>query len=264
MTGAIRNSQSSIPRRRRAFTLVEVILAVGLTIGIVMAALAFYQQIISTRQAFADRLGAVEVTATRRALMERMTDELRSAIVYRFLQMGLTGDAMSMQFMVAGLPGQAVWATDDNTDRPPVPQQDMRIVGYRLRQSEDPYTGLPTIDGVERTEQTVIAATTVEEGVNVTATLIGPSFKFLSLRYWDGQSGQWLTSWDGGDAPMAVEIVIGIEPLPEGMEPVDYPFEAFRRVVHVPAGKKSFGGTTIMRGLGSLPQHATGAGGAVQ
>jgi hypothetical protein len=45
---------------------------------------------------------------------------------------------------------------------------------------------------------------------------------------------------------------------------VDYPFEAFRRVVHVPAGKKSFGGTTIMRGLGSLPQHATGAGGAVQ
>ena len=242
----------------------EVILAVGLTMGIVLAALAFYQQIISTRQAFSDRLGAVEVMAARRALMERMTDELRSAIVYPFLQMGLTGDSAGMQFMVAGLPGQSVWATDEISNSPAAPQQDMRIIGYRLRQSEDPDTGLPTIEGVERTEQTVIAATTVEEGVDVTSTLIAPSFKFLSLRYWDNESGQWLTSWDGGDAPMAVEIVIGIELLPEGMEPEDYPFETFRRVVYVPAGKRSQGGTTIMRGLGSLPRQSNGARGAVQ
>jgi len=232
--------------------------------GIVMAALAFYQQIITMRQTFADRLGAVEVTAERRAVMERMTDELRSAIVYKFLQMGLTGDSSSMQFMVAGLPGQSVWATDETTDRPAAPQQDMRIVGYRLRQSEDPDTGLPIIEGIERTEQAVIAAVTIEEGVDVTSTLIGPGFKFLSLRYWDGQSGQWLSSWDGGDAPMAVEIVIGIKPLPEGVEPVEYPFETFRRVVYVPAGKISHGGTTIMRGLSSLPQHSTGGRRAVQ
>jgi len=251
-------------RRRRAFTLVEVILAVGLTMGVVLAALAFYQQIISTRQSFTDQLGAVEVTAGRRALMERMTGELRSAIVYPFLQMRLTGGASGMQFMVAALPGQSVWATDDISDLPAAPQQDMRIVGYRLRQSEDPDTGLPTIEGIERTEQTVIAAATIEEGVDVTSTLIGPTFKFLSLRYWDNQSGQWLTSWDGGDAPMAVEITIGIEPLPEGVEPVDYPFEAFRRVVYVPAGKTPQGGTTIMRGLGSLPQGPGSARGAVQ
>jgi hypothetical protein len=242
---------------------VEVILAVGLTMGIILAALAFYQQIISTRQAFGDRLGAVEVTAARRALMERMTDELRSAIVYPFLQMGLTGDATGMQFMVAGLPGQSVWATDEISDRPAVPQQDMRIVGYCLRLSEDPDTGQPTVEGVERTEQTVIAATTVEAGVGVKSALIAPSFKFLSLRYWDNQSGQWLMSWDGGDTPMAVEIVIGIEPLPDGMEPVDYPFEAFRRVVYVPAGKRSFGGTTIMRGLSRLPQYSNTAREAV-
>jgi hypothetical protein len=178
--------------------------------------------------------------------------------------MGLTGDATGMQFMVAGLPGQSVWAVDDTLDRPAAPQQDMRIVGYRLRQSEDPDTGQLIVEGIERTEQTVITAATVEEGVDVTATLIAPSFRFLFLRYWDNQSGQWLTTWDGGDAPMAVEIAIGIEPLPEGMEPVDYPFETFRRVVYVPAGKRPPGGTTIMRGLGSLPQHSNGARGAVQ
>ncbi len=234
----------------RAFTLVEVILAVSLTMGLVMAALAFYQQIISTRQAFADRLGTVEVTATRRAVMERMTGELRSAIVYPFLQMGLTGDSEGMRFMVASLPGQDVWADEDISDLPSVPQHDVRIVGYRLRHSEDPNTGDEIIEGIERTEQTVITAEIAEEDIDIAATLIAPSFQFLSLRYWDNQSGDWLETWDGGDVPLAVEIVIGIEPLPENTEPAEYPFETFRRVVYVPAGKTSFGGAAIMRSPG--------------
>lgn len=234
----------------RAFTLVEVILAVSLTMGLVLAALAFYQQIISTRQAFGDRLGAVEVTAARRAVMERMTGELRSAIVYPFLQMGLTGDSEGMQFMVASLPGQGVWADEDISGIPAVPQHDVRIVGYRLRYSEDPNTGDEIIEGIERTEQTVISAETVEEDIDIAATLVAPSFKFLSLRYWDNQSGEWLDVWDGGDVPLAVEIVVGIEPLPENTEPAEYPFETFRRVVYVPAGKTSFGGAAVMRSPG--------------
>ena len=238
------------PFSRRGFTLVEVILAVSLTMGIVLAALAFYQEIISTREAFADRLGAVEVTAARRAVMERMTDELRSAIVYPFLRMGLTGDSEGMQFMVASLPGQGVWATEDISDQPVAPQHDVRIVGYRLRHSEDPDTGEEIVEGIERTEQTVIAAPTVEEGYDVAAALVAPSFKFLSLRYWDNQSGDWLEAWNGGDVPVAVEIVVGIEPLPENTEPAEYPFEVFRRVVYVPAGKTSFGGAAIMRSPG--------------
>jgi len=234
----------------RAFTLVEVILAVSLTMGLVLAALAFYQQIISTRQAFADRLGAVEVTAARRAVMERMTGELRSAIVYPFLQMGLTGDSEGMQFMVASLPGQGVWADESISDIPAVPQHDVRIVGYRLRYSVDPDTGDEIIEGIERTEQTVISAEIVEEDIDIAATLVAPSFRFLSLRYWDNQSGEWLDTWDGGDVPLAVEIVVGIEPLPENTEPAEYPFETFRRVVYVPAGKTSFGGAAVMRSPG--------------
>ena len=33
-------------------------------------------------------------------------------------------------------------------------------------------------------------------------------------------------------------------------EPIDYPFETFRRVVHVPGGARASGQTTIIRGLG--------------
>lgn len=243
--------QTMVPKYPgRAFTLVEVILAVSLTMGLVGAALAFYQQIISARQAFADRLGTVELTSTRRAVMERMTGELRSAIVYPFLKMGLTGDSEGMQFMVATLPGQDVWADEDISDLPAVPQHDVRMVGYRLRRSEDPNTGDEIIEGIERTVRTVIAAEVVEEDVDLAGALIAPNFQFLSLRYWDNQSGDWLETWDGGDLPLAVEIVIGIEPLPENTEPADYPFETFRRVVYVPAGKTSFGGAAIMRSPG--------------
>ncbi len=222
--------------------------------GIVVAALAFYQQIVSSRQEFTDRLGAVEMAATRRAVMERMTGELGSAIVYPFLQMGLTGDSESMQFMVAAVPGQGVWVAEDISDVPARPQQDVRIVGYRLRYIEDEESGEQFIEGIERTEQTVIAAPVVEEGTDITAALISESFKFLSLRYWDSESGQWLEIWDGGGTPVAVEIVIGVEPLPDDTEPADYPFETFRRVVYVPAGKKSPGGAVVTRSPGEAPR----------
>ena len=154
-------------RSSRAFTLIEVVLAVGLTMGIVLAALAFYQQIIDTRQAFGDRLQTAEVTAARRTVMDHMTDDLRSAIVYRFLQMGLTGGPDGMQFMVAGLPGQDIWATGEPTDNPPEPQEDVRIIGWRLRIDEDANTGDEVIEGIERTVQKVITAQNVEEGVDV-------------------------------------------------------------------------------------------------
>ena len=237
-------------RCRPAFTLIEVVLATGLTIGIVLSALAFYQQIISARESFGQQLQAAQVTAARRLVMEKMTGELRSAVVYPFLKMGLTGDANSMQFVVAQVPGQDVWQTTNMTDEPPEPQQDLRIVGWRLRVVEDIDTGELVIEGIERTEQKVLTAEVVDEEEDVTAVLVGRGFGFLSLRYWDNQSGQWLTSWDGSDAPMAVEIVLGIEPLPENAEPEDYPYETFRRVVYVPAGRTKFGGSTIMRGAG--------------
>jgi type II secretory pathway pseudopilin PulG len=248
---AIRNPRSAMARRCRAFTLIEVLLAVGLTMGIVLTALAFYRQIISTREAFEDRLRAAEVASARRAVMDRMTDELRSAIAHPFLQMGMVGDANGVQFIIAQLPGQDVWREPDMTDEPPEPQQDLRIVGWRLRVSEDPYTGERYAEGIERTEQKLITAQTVEEGVEVQSTLIARGFGFLSLRYWDNEAGQWLTQWDGDDLPMAVRIVLGVEPLPEGVEDdEEYPFETFRRIVYVPAGKTPFGGSAILRGAG--------------
>jgi hypothetical protein len=183
--------------------------------------------------------------------MDRLTDELRSSMVFPFLQLGLTGQAMEVQFVTAGVPGASAWAVTNITDQPSEKESDLRIVGYRLRVEEDA-NGQEVIRGLERTEQRTLAAEVVEEGDEIQSTLIAPQFKFISFRYWNNQAGQWVTAWGGGGGslPMAVEIVLGAEPLPEDLVPEDYPYATFRRVVYVPGGSQPNGGAVIIRGLG--------------
>ncbi len=236
--------------RRAGFTLIEVMLALTLTIALMAAVLAFYQHVVDVREDFTGQLSAVQATAARRRVMDRITDELRGAIVFSFLNMGLSGGPTQMRFTTAVLPGRSVWVTEEDSllGEPPAPQHDIRQVGYRLRMVEDEY-GEEVVVGLERTVQEVLTAEVAEEGEQIRAGLIAPQFKFVSFRYWDNQAGEWLESWEGGDLPLAVEVSLGAQPLPEEMEPADYPFETVRRIVYVPGGLKAFGGSTIIRGL---------------
>lgn len=231
-------------------TLLEVVLAIALTVGLMGMALGFYRQVVDVRRDFSGQLSTVQATASRRMVMDRITDELRTAIVYPFLQIGLSGQAMEMQFMTAALPGPAAWATEDITDDPVPPEHDIQLVGYRLRIGEDE-DGLEVVEGLERTVQKIVSAQVAEEGEEIQGCLVAPQYKFVSFRYWDNEAGEWLDTWEGDDLPLAVEILLGAQPLPEDLEPQDYPYPTFRRVVYVPGGNRSFGGTTIIRGLNS-------------
>ncbi|MCD6303547.1 MAG: hypothetical protein J7M21_01125, partial [Planctomycetes bacterium] len=72
----------------------------------------------------------------------------------------------------------------------------------------------------------------------------------------------WTDCWQDSSLPLAVEVVIGRQPLPEDVEPQDYPYEVFRRVIYVPAGQQPAGATTIIRGLGGGGPGRGGPGGA--
>ena len=235
-------------RARGGLTLLEVVIAVALTVGLMFSALSFYQQVADTQADFGDELGSIRATAVRRAVMDRITDELRTAIEYPFLQIGLSGQPMEMRFMTVALPGPAVWAAADIIDEPIPPEHDVRWVGYRLRICEDE-DGMEVVEGLERTEQKVVSAEEAEEGEEIVGSLVAPQFKFAAFRYWDNQGGEWLDNWEGGTLPLAVEILLGTEELPEDMEPQDYPYPTHRRVVYVPGGRRPFEGTTIIRGL---------------
>jgi len=234
---------------RHGVTLLEVMLALSLVTGLIGSLLAVYDQVLGTKQ---DIFSDIEKISTRRFIMERLTDELRGAMVYPFLNIGLEGEAQSVQFMTASVPGKAAWAVRGATDDPVPPEQDMGLVGYGVRIVEDEETGEMIVVGLERTYQKTISRVNVE-GEQIESVLLTSDFKFIRFRFWDGV--EWQESCGGGQMPVAVEMCIGEEALPEETEPAEYPYPVFRRVVYMPSGAATAEGDgaeggAIIRGLG--------------
>src|SRR5690242_975787 len=85
-------------KARRAFTLVEVVLAIVIALGILVVLLFFYQQATNLRtQAIeqTERISAV------RLLMDRITSELRTAVAGSMVGSTLVGTSNSIQFVRA-------------------------------------------------------------------------------------------------------------------------------------------------------------------
>ncbi len=214
-------------RARRGMTLLEAILALGLALALVGGMVGFYREIVQARAAMMEQ---VEAVRARRHVMNRITDELRGALAQG---PGVRGSDTGIRFMTAGVPGPAAWLELDATETPPPPEQDLRLVGYRIRYEETEDGDVVAV-GLERTEQTLVEALVAEEGREIRAALVSESIKFLRVQYWDGEV--WFPSPPEG-MPTGVEIALGAEPLPEETDPLDYPYEVVRRVIALPAAQ---------------------------
>jgi hypothetical protein len=232
-------------------------LALALSLMLVAAMLGFYTQVLGVRKSVVDE---IQFIRTQRLIMDQMTAELRAAAGGA----QFSGSDFFVQFAAATLPGPGVWAEPDVTEEPPPAQQDLRVVSYYLQTEEDD-RGQPYVVGIGRSVRTLLDPVPgPEEGVNIQATLLTDRFRFLSLRYSDGTpavapGGQrdladWSPNWTGRDLPVGIEITLGVEPLPENTDPLDYPFETFRRVVYLPAGRKAdAAGAEAGEGPGGAP-----------
>ena len=245
-TARDRATRQTAPRAARpGFTLLEVVLAVTLALALMVAMLTFYKQVADVRVAVIEES---ELVGQERLVMDRLTQELRAGYVYPMIGLGLEGDLTQMRFATVTLPGGSAWIVQKATETDAMPpERDLQLLGYRLRIVEDE-DGQPVIEGVERTCQKTLTARTTDEEEEIPSTLMAPSLKFIRLRYWDG--GAWVDAWSSGDLPQAVEIVLGKEPLPEGVEPLEYPYEIYRRVVFIPSAARAAQGGTVVRGLG--------------
>lgn len=238
-------------RRSRAFTLVEVILAIGIATGLLVVALVFYSQTASLRGQLIDE---TERLSALRLVLERLVSDLNSAVEQP--QVGFTGSTDSMEFVVA----RATDLTGAGA-RSMVPTTDLRRVAYYLTAAAEGTNFVVT--GLDRTEESLVtkpagpksggatvdpAASASEGGsrlpppgvgvdsTNAVASAAEPlaeSIRFARFRYWDGTA--WLEAWDSPGLPAAVEISLGLDPLPELELPDAYPAEVFRRVVILPA-----------------------------
>jgi type II secretory pathway component PulJ len=239
-------------RRLAAFTLLEVVIALGLSIGAIGASLGFYHHVMAVRSNIMQR---ADELSSERLVMTRLTNELRGSIFSPMLQIGLQGQSGQMKYVTTVLPSQAIWTDRSPTDPQPVPQYDLQVVSYRLRNATDDM-GRPMMDeqgntiviGLERTAQKTFSSI-ASEGAEISVTLLSPNVKFISFRYFDG--GNWRSAWSGSDLPLAVEVTIGRTVLPEGMTAEEYPqyYETSKRVVYLPGGTKAMGATTIIQGL---------------
>jgi len=240
-----------IRARRKGVTLLEIVLAVSLGIGLVASLITLHRQARRLRNNVVAQ--AEKSTAVGRVL-DRITEDLRSSISYQFIAQGLTKDAGKMEFVTASLPFPVAFAEADVTDprTNPPPRHDHQIVGYSIRVATDD-AGNPLEDengqivvlGLQRASQSVLTAT-AEEGREIATSLLSPTVRFIHFRYFDG--AEWLEQWDSPDMPAAVEVAVGFKPAPQDTAPADYPYETHWRVVSVPAGKKTFEGA-VLRGL---------------
>lgn len=293
--------QQVTPRGRRAgpgqqragaqggFTLLEVILAIFIVMGMLTVVLYFYQQAARLRT---DVLVRTDEVAGFRLLMDRMTTELRQAFAGDALTGGLTGTSNSISFLREAMPDLSSWSGDDETNVVQ-PSWDLARISYSLRSSMDPTNVL----GVERVEEPLLEAVpeavSTEEAVAETEaidwmffeglgtedkpeateappeepeelpsgrSMLAEQVRFLRFRFWDGQ--EWLESWAGSGLPAGVEISLGAAALPAETIPEEYPDELYRRVVYLP-GSGALAGAGSAEGLekppGSEPDATTGA-----
>lgn len=243
----------SSPRHRRpagGFTLLEVILAVTLTVSLVGGLFALYFTGQKTAQAVTARQ---EQLLAQRLVMRQIASELASAVVYGALARGMDGQADQANWPSAALPGPASWIPPRTGQPDRAPQADVRFVGYRLRLEQGGESAEPVVVGLERTCQTILDPRVIEESdedasATVQAQLISTQIRTLQFRYFNGST--WSETWTTPDLPAAVEITLGTAPPPGQGEQPD-PATIVRRVVTIPASEQLFSGG--VRGLEGSP-----------
>jgi len=254
------DSSPNLRRRRagdRAFTLLEVILAISIATGLLIVALVFYRQASELRNQI---LKESERLASVRLVLDRLAGDLRSARVGRVAGQEFRGGPGELSLVTATVvmpgpgmvPGTVVGGVDEvRVHWTTVFPREGTSQGVRgvLRREERVRVGpvATMATGADPNSELEVGAGPVvlrpfEEPVAGTNAPVAPTteaVRFMRFRYWDGVG--WQTGWTNSAPPRGVEIVLGSEPQLEEMSTdgvvEEYPFEQFRRVVFVPAGE---------------------------
>ncbi len=234
------------------FTLIEVILAVSLSVLLIGTALWFHHHAGVVRTAVSQEASDI---AARRQIMDRITADLRGAIALPGQAGSLDGSTDRVTFITATLPGRNVWTEQKLTETPPAAEQDLRQVSYGLAVYEDEQ-GNRFIAGIDASVQRILSPKVVEANAGgptnnsqLVTALLSSKYRFMRFQFWDGAT--WQIEWKDQPAPpVAVEVVLGEEPLAENEEPLQYSHETIRRVIFLPSGSPTAEEGSIIQGLG--------------
>ena len=233
-------------RTSLAFTLVEVVLAIGISVGLMFVALFFYSQCANLRTQLIDES---ERIGTLRLLLQKMTADLRSAQAQD--QFGFTGASNSIEFVKSGALPLSSWNVGSNaivqfpSGLSQVSYQlvsgadGTNLVSLGIAHRETPLNVLLKTSPAAQTEGVASATNYItSSGTNGAmstnvAGLLTDKIHTMQFRYWDGAT--WTNTWDGMVPPARVEIILATDAL----DPADTNAEIYRRVVVIPGGAKT-------------------------
>jgi len=281
--------------RRRAVTLVELLLALGLLVLVSGMMFAFYDASLKSRDYGHRRMTDDQLA---RVIAMKIAEEIRSANAFvPTVGPGISGERRLLTIQTVVLPDKELFWQRSIKDEPLPAECDIRQVQYYLAYDEDASYSYP--DGTEaaaplglvrREIKTLYQPSQLEnKAQSVDLDLFSSEMKYLRLRYFDGID--WLNKWDigtdvegktGNSLPQAVEVTVGYTPLaPEDKnklelqdedqdlqlaEPEPYSPETFTVVVRLPQADTFFG-SRLMRaqrrsrmGVGSSGFGSSGMG----
>lgn len=217
--------------KRRAFTLLEVIVAMSLMIFLLSVLFQFYRNSLVSRQR---GVTSMREAHTARVLLGQITAELRSAggFIPGFGP-GITGDRYTISIQTMTLPNKELFRPRALREHALPAQHDVKQVGYFIAWDEEitDEDGIPLSLGLVRQElktlrQLVIIAKEADREIDefreeeededaersFRLQLYAPEIKHLEFRYFDG--AEWHRDWHvaGGNAlPQMVRVTIGYE-----------------------------------------------------
>lgn len=224
-----------IPRGRRdAFTLIEIILAISLAVGLLISAMWFYQTATSYRN---ELLRQSEQVATMRQLTDQLSGDLRA--IHVDWRHAFTGDSNAIRFLKATSPSPSAAVMS-------LPGTDLRTIQYRaiidtestnavvtgIRRDEEPALDPVANDRDRPGSQPIFDA---EGSTNRLEKPMTDAIHHLAFRFWDGSV--WRDTWNSFTPPPGLEVTLASEPLsPEATNSASG-IEIFRRVIAIPAGR---------------------------
>jgi len=249
-------------RRKTAFTLLEVLLAVVIATGLLSTAMYFYQKSSRFRS---DLILETERIASARLILNRMSTELRSTLHHPVRNIGFKGGSNWVEFLKTEIPCEASWAmSTENSSSSAYPEAGYRLIRYELAMKNvidtgldntanremienlnldnnsggDPSGDFPSLkqgDAIDRTERRLLtakASTNSLATVRIEPVRITDQLKYMQLRYLN--NGNWAENWGGPNPPAGIEISLGIDPLSVTNLLEEYTNHVYRRIVRIP------------------------------
>lgn len=214
--------------RSRAFTLLELILAIIISAGLLFVALHFYRQAERLRTEIE---GLSEHLTTVRLTLAQMARELQSTSP---APTSLSGQSNRIELVI--LAGTSQDPSGTITARPSEQRIRYTFNGALMR-SELPSQAFESSTNLTDAADTLdprLAELALEEPDPAPRqnSVIVPGIKLVQFRFWTGTN--WVEEWSGAAAPRAIEIILGTEELAPDTMMDEYPGHLFQRRVVIP------------------------------